>query len=118
MKKLAVVVIVVLLVVVGGFGWFKQAYGGTERYVKITENGQKSIIHSDSGESFDQFTYHVTTYDKAGNAKQITFTADHNLKIGAYLDLTDNTKKGVTNWKEVNKADLPTKVAEKLNETN
>ncbi len=34
-----------LAVVIGGlgYGWYKSSYGGTERYVKITQDGSKKV---------------------------------------------------------------------------
>ncbi len=40
---------------------------------------------------------------KNGESKDISFTAGHNLRKEAYLKVTDNKTKGVTNWEEVQK---------------
>ena len=36
-----------LAVVIGGlgYGWYKSSYGGTERYVKITQDGSERRTH-------------------------------------------------------------------------
>lgn len=47
-------------------------------------------------------------------SKVIKYTADHNLRHDAYLKLTYNNVKGVTNWQEVKSKDLPQKAAEQL----
>lgn len=52
---------------------------------------------------------------KNGEAKDVSFTATHNLRKEAYLKVTDNKTKGVTNWEEVQKNDLPSKAKDKLN---
>lgn len=106
-----------LAVVIGGlgYGWYKSSYGGTERYVKITQDGLEKIGKSDSGERMVSYEYKLPSYDKNGEGKDISFTATHNLRKDAYLKVTDNKVKGVTNWEEVQKNDLPSKAKDKLN---
>ena len=87
-----------LAVVIGGlgYGWYKSSYGG-------------------SGERMVSYEYKLPSYDKNGEGKDISFTATHNLRKDAYLKVTDNKAKGVTNWEEVQKNDLPSKAKDKLN---
>lgn len=116
MKKILIGLIVIIVIIGGsGYAWYKSAYGGTSYYVKITADGKKTESRDDAGRIYYRYEYNQKAYDKAGVEKQIEFTADHNLRHDAYLDLTYNKTKGVTTWNEVQKSDLPVKVEAKLN---
>ena len=41
------------------------------------------------------YEYNLPSYDKNGEAKDVSFTATHNLRKEAYLKVTDNKTKGV-----------------------
>ena len=116
MKKVLFGLLALAIVIGGlGYGWYKSSYGGTERYVKITQDGVKKDEKSDSGKRTVSYEYKLPSYDKNGEGKDISFTATHNLRKDAYLKVTDNKAKGVTNWEEVQKNDLPSKAKDKLN---
>ncbi|MEY8458672.1 YxeA family protein [Lactococcus ileimucosae] len=116
MKKVLFGLLAFVVIIGGlGYGWYKTSYGGAERYVKITEDGREKTIKADSGERFINYEYKLTSYDKKGNEKEVSFTAQHNLRKNAYLKLTDNKVKGITSWEEVQEKDLPSKAKEKLN---
>ena len=83
--------------------------------MKITQDGAKKVGKSDSGKRTVSYEYNLPSYDKNGEAKDVSFTATHNLRKEAYLKVTDNKTKGVTNWEEVQKNDLPSKAKDKLN---
>ncbi|HAP15385.1 MULTISPECIES: YxeA family protein [Lactococcus] len=117
MKKVLFGLLAFVVIIGGlGYGWYKTSYGGTERYVKITEDGRKKVIKADSGERFTDYEYEMTAYDKKGDEKEVSFTAQHNLRKNAYLKLIDNKVKGITSWEEVQEKDLPSKAKEKLNQ--
>lgn len=116
MKKILFGVIAVLLILVGaGFAWYRVEYGGTAYYVKITENGTKTTEKDDQGQTFYLYDYDQKAFDKSGHSRQIEFTADHNLRHQAYLQLTYNQKKGVTNWEERSSKQVPEKALAQLN---
>ena len=51
MKKVLFGLLALAIVIGGlGYGWYKSSYGGTERYVKITQDGVKKDEKSVSGE--------------------------------------------------------------------
>ncbi|MCL2677116.1 MAG: YxeA family protein [Streptococcaceae bacterium] len=115
MKKVLLVLVTVLVVLGGAFyAWKTITYGGETYYVKIVADGKKVQTHSDSGEVFDRYDYEMKAFNKNGDEKTLIFTADHNLRHNAYLSLTVNDKKGVTNWNEVQEKDIPQKALDKL----
>lgn len=116
MKKLLIVLLAILaLIGVGGYTWYRSAYGGTNYYVKITEDGKKSVETASDGTKISFWNYELNGVDKSGKTKSLKFSGDHNLKRGAYLNLTYNEKKGVTSWEEVQKAKVPEKALEQIN---
>lgn len=56
-----------------------------------------------SGSVWHGYGYKEKVYNNAGQEKTLDFTATHNLRHEAYLKLTYNKQKGVTNWEEVKK---------------
>lgn len=115
MKKIIGVLIGLIFIVgAAGYVWYQSSYGGQSYYVKIVEDGEKEDIKSDTGEKFALYHYKQTAYNENGKSKVIKYTADHNLRHDAYLKLTYNNVKGVTNWQEVKSKDLPQKAAEQL----
>ncbi|MFC4652017.1 YxeA family protein [Lactococcus nasutitermitis] len=115
MKKLATIIVVLALIVGAGFAWYKVSYGGETYYVKITENGKKVMKKDDTGKSWVFYDYSQKAFNKNGKEKALDFSADHNLRQQAYLKVTDNKTKGVTNWEEVKQNQVPTKALTKLN---
>jgi uncharacterized protein (TIGR01655 family) len=103
-----------ILLGIGGFAWYKVSYGGTSYYTQIMANGQKTETRADSGEFFYQYNYDQNAVDAKGNVKKLSFNASHDLRKTAYLKLTWNKNKGVTNWQEVEKSEIPAQAAEKL----
>lgn len=115
MKKVLVgIVALVLIVVGGGYACYHTAYGGDSYYVHIQEDGVAKKEKDDSGQEFTRYYYTLTGYDEKGEAKEMNFTGDHNLRHDAYLRLVYNDKKGVTSWEEVQKQDIPQKALNKI----
>lgn len=115
MKKVLLGLLAFVLIIGSlGFGLYKSRYGGTERYVKITKDGSTLVTKTDSGERYVYYEYKLNSYDKNGEEKGVTFTATHNLRKNAYLKLTDNKVRGITNWEEVQQKNLPNKAKDKL----
>lgn len=112
--------LVALLVILGGSGyaWYKISYGGTNYYLQVTQDGKKFESKDDSGKVYYDYKYTQDAFDKDGNGKKITFNADHNLKHEAYLKLTYNKTKGVTNWEEISKSEVPGKALTELNKVH
>jgi len=119
MKKILIGLVALLLVVVGGaYTWYHISYGGENYYMQVTQDGEKVKSKDDSGKSYTYYEYKTVAYQKAGKSKHLDFTATHNLRHQAYLEITYNNRKGVTSWEEVKKADVPEKALAKITPQN
>lgn len=106
----------IVIIAAGGYTWYQMSYGGVSYYMQVTQDGKKTEIRDDAGKAFENYIYHEKAYESSGKEKSIEFTADHNLRHKAYIKLTYNNAKGVTNWEEVEKTKIPEKALEKLNQ--
>ncbi|GAB2027082.1 YxeA family protein [Lactovum odontotermitis] len=107
MKKMLVAFAAAVLVIAGGiYGWKTLTYGGSTYYSQITSAGQMSKEKFDNGETFYRYKYDQAAYQKDGSEKVLNFTADHSLRKDAYLKITYNKSKGVTDWREVQKSEI------------
>ncbi|EJR49027.1 hypothetical protein IIM_03806 [Bacillus cereus VD107] len=88
--------------------------GKDEYYVQITVDGKEYHGKSDNGESYKDYQYKLTGFDKDGKEKELEFNAQKNLRKEAFLRVYYSDKKGVTAWEEVKKDELPAKVKGKL----
>ncbi|ADZ64018.1 hypothetical protein BUI56_01120 [Lactococcus lactis subsp. lactis] len=115
MKKI-LIGLVALVFIIGGsaFAWYKINYGGTNYYVQIHNDGKKLEEKTQSGSVWHGYGYKEKAYNNPGQEKTLDFTATHNLRHEAYLKLTYNKQKGVTNWEEVKKTAIPKKALDKL----
>ncbi|QDK71715.1 YxeA family protein [Lactococcus protaetiae] len=108
MKKILFGLIALIVIIAGsGYAWYKISYGGTSYYIQVTQDGKKVKEQDDTGKTYYHYEYKEKAYDKNGKMKQLDFNAEHNLRHEAYLKLTYNKAKGVTNWEEVQKAKIP-----------
>ncbi|MEC1241810.1 YxeA family protein, partial [Bacillus paralicheniformis] len=62
--------------------------------------------------------YELAGFDEDGQEKTMEFTADKNLRTGAFLRLFHSEKKGVKSWEEVEKDDIPAKAKDRLGVEN
>lgn len=112
MKKIIILIISVLLLcgIIGGVYYFKNAnkLGADASYVKITKDPTKG-----KEISFNN-NYTLPAYDENGKETEVTFSADKELRKGAYLKLYIKEDKGVTSFEEVPEKEVPAKAAEKL----
>ncbi|GAB2025006.1 YxeA family protein [Lactovum odontotermitis] len=121
MKKLFFSLSAVVLLIAGGiYGWKTLVYGGTTYYSRVVDDGKKSEEKFDNGETFYLYNYGQKAYQKDGSEKVLNFTADHSLRKDAYLKITYNKSKGVTDWREVQKSEISAAALAKIeaNETN
>ncbi|MCY8008685.1 YxeA family protein [Bacillus haynesii] len=92
--------------------------GTDEYYVHITGNGKEDTSKFDDGEEYSVFKYVLAGFDEDGQEKTMEFTADKNLRIGAFLRLFYSENKGVKSWEEVEKDDIPEKAKDRLGVKN
>lgn len=121
MKKMITVIIIVAVIILGlafALGYYFTNYNriGTEDYyVAIEKKGKPVTEKASDGETFTDYEYTLIGYDENGKTKQLKFTAQKNLRIGAYLHIYYKKDKGVTSYEEVTKKELPKKAASQLN---
>ncbi len=94
----------------------KIVLSGDDYYVKITDEGDKKGDTDDDGQTVLSYDYDLIGFDKAGQEKEMKFTAykDRPLIQGAYLKVIWNQNRGVTSYEQVKENDIPAKAKEKL----
>ncbi|MCQ6531189.1 YxeA family protein [Bacillus mycoides] len=84
---------------------------GTEAYyVQITTNGEP-----EKGPQSTQYEYSLQGFNEKGEAKELKFSRDKEIKKGAFMKVFYNKDRGVKGLDEVKKEDIPEKAKEKLN---
>ncbi len=68
-----------------------------------------------SGNDDMKYQYTLMAYSKNGKEKEIQFKTSRELREDAYLELEVMSIRGVTNWKEVQKEELPEAVKAEMN---
>ena len=110
MKKILAGLIAFLLITgATTYSWYKISYAGTSCYVQINNDGKKTIEKGHENNVWHGFSYKEKVHEKSGKEKVLEFTSTHNLRKQAYLKLTYNKGKGVTNWEEIKKSEVPKK---------
>ena len=72
-------------------------------------------IQEVSGSDDMKYEYTLTAYNKNGKEKEVKFKTSRELREGAYLELDVMQMRGVINWREVQKEDLPDDVKTAMN---
>ena len=68
-----------------------------------------------SGNDDMKYQYTLMAYSKNGKEKEIQFKTSRELREDAYLELEVMSIRGVSNWKEVQKEELPEAVKAEMN---
>ncbi|WP_099221315.1 YxeA family protein [Listeria costaricensis] len=87
--------------------------GADQYYVQITQNGDKQTEYADDGEDISRYNYELTGYDENGKAKKLSFDAEKNLRLNAYLRVYYKNDV-VSSYEEVQKQDIPQKAQTQL----
>ncbi|MBL1230985.1 YxeA family protein [Enterococcus sp. BWB1-3] len=116
MKKLIGLLIIFLLLSGGAWYGYNYYYGGKDYYTKITVTGDAENGISSTGEPFTSYHYTQKAYDKDGHdvTQKMTEYREKPLRIGAYLKLKVNKRKGVLSWEEVSQKDIPEKALNQI----
>lgn len=118
MKKIIGSIIVILVIAVGGLLILQNVnlnrLGTDEYYTQIVGQGKMLEDKDTSGVKHVSFEYTLSAFDKDGQEKKLTFTAQKQLRENAYLTLFVKDDKEVTSYQEVSKEELPKKVSEKI----
>lgn len=112
-KKIFVGTVAVIVVVLGFISfcmWLLSGADSTYYYVQIDnskmEQGKQrdSVIDLHGGMAY---SYTLPAYDEKGGGKEITFGTSRELKEGAFIRLTVMPIRGVIEWSEVQRNELP-----------
>ncbi|GIN56709.1 hypothetical protein J8TS2_10280 [Lederbergia ruris] len=118
MKKSMIAIGIVLVILVGGVIFLQNVnlnrVGADEYFTQINGEGTKTEDKMSDGGIHIRYEYELPAYDKDGNQKTLTFSADKQLRENAYLLLFVKNGKDVTSYQEVKDEELPKKVAEVL----
>lgn len=111
MKKVLIVIGIIILIGIGSLVYvYQHSYTGDYYYTKVVNEGEKKIEKIDTGEKIASYDYTLKSVDEKGDSKTLSFSAidrDKPLKMNAYLKLEYNNIKGVLNWEEVKKEEVP-----------
>lgn len=118
MKKKIIGVLVAIAVIVGGLVILQNVnfnrLGAEQYYTQIIGQGKILKSKDDNGVTYVSYEYKLPGFDKDGQQKTLTFTAQKQLRENAYLTLFVKDDEGVTSYQEVSKEDIPKKASEKL----
>lgn len=76
-------------------------------YIQITQDGEKIEDRLDNGETMIRYGYKGDAVNDEGKHKELEFSANKQLRKGAYLMLYVNKEGEVTSYDEVSKKDMP-----------
>ena len=119
-KKQCIWLRVAAVVIAGaifGYTVFFSGSGDTRNYTQIDNSrlsragGQGAVDLTGNGGM--DYSYTLTSYDKDGEEKDITFGVSRELREGAFLCLTVRPGRGVMSWAEVRYEELPSAVRER-----
>lgn len=119
MKKLIGVALFLGIIVIGGLAILRfvdfNQLGAQTYYVQITDDGKVEKTTIDTGEVFETYWYNdYKIYNDKGESQVVNFSAQKNLRQGAYLKVYYKDNKGITSYEEVQEADVPAKAKEQM----
>lgn len=83
---------------------------GKERFYTYVDN----VAHKFHNKSHE-YEYTVLAVNASGTQKMLTLTVDHELHPRSYLRLYINSDSEVTDWEEIRREALPSKLTEQFN---
>lgn len=107
MTRLVVLVFIGVLIVAGGAVWVAENYSRETYYVFIREDGKIEREKDKPQSLLGLYHYRIMGVQADGQEKELDFTANHNLRHGAYLKVLENRKRGVISWEEVQREAVP-----------
>lgn len=114
MKKILVGLCVITLLASVSYVWNRSSYLASLCYVHIDEDGKVKDQKTDSGKPIKVYNYKMDAYNSKGEKKNLTFTANHNLKHGVYLKIATDEYSNVIEWEEVAKREIPQEALDHL----
>lgn len=118
MKKFIPLAVIFAIFLGGCLYTYQFFYGGDPYYTQIVDDGKKEETTSDNGEPLTRYSYQQTAYSPDGEKITVKMTEYRNkpLRKNSYLKLKVNPRKGIMNWEEVKKTEIPKKALERLEE--
>jgi uncharacterized protein (TIGR01655 family) len=107
MTRVVVLVFIGVLIVAGGAVWVAENYSRETYYVFIREDGEIEKEKGMTQSLLGVYRYRMMGVQADGREKKLDFTANHNLRHGAYLKVLENRNRGVISWEEVQREDVP-----------
>ena len=83
---------------------------GKDRFYTYVDN----VAHRFHSKSHE-YEYHLMAINTKGTQKLVTLTIDHELHPRSYLRLYINSDSKVTDWEEIRRETVPSKLTEQLN---
>jgi len=87
-----------------------QTIGSDEYYVQVQNDGEKF-----TEQNYTRYEYTLNGFDEDGKSKDMTFTANHELRKNAYLRIYYKKDEVIT-YEEVEKDEMPEKALQLLKE--
>lgn len=109
---------VIFIVLIGGVVVLQNVnfnrLGADQYYTQIIGQGTENKNKANNGAIYVSYEYELPAYNQDGDEKELTFTAQKQLREEAYLKVYVKNGKGVTSYQEVEKSDIPQKASDKL----
>ena len=110
-EKLPIIIAVIIMIVLAAGAYYFLVVHKDLYYVQI----DNTKIEEVSGTDDMKYQYTLTAYNKNGKEKEVQFKTSRELREGAYLELELMQMRGVVNWREVQREDLPEDVKTAIN---
>ena len=90
------------------------SFGKENVYVQVGDPSYTDEYTIDSGQVITTYWYELPAYDEDGNVIEVEFSAQKELKQGAYLKLYVKQENEVTSYDEVSWEEIPVAAQEEL----
>ena len=108
-EKMPMIIAIVVAIVILVLGYYFAFVHKDFYYTRIDNEKIEQISTSDDM----KYEYTLTAYSSKGKEREVKFKTSRELREDAYLELDMMAGRGVVNWREVKREELPEKVQEK-----
>ena len=109
-EKIIVIIGIVLVIALCCGAYYMLVYQSSDYYTQIDNTKVEKISKHNMN-----YEHTLTSYNKNGKSKEITFQTTRELREDAYLKLKVMMTRGVVNWEEVQFDEMPESVQEQYN---
>ena len=118
MKKIVIPIVIFIVLIVGSIIFLMSfdfnRFGKSHAYIEVIEPTELIEDQLSSGEIMKRYSYTQSAIKEDGEEIKITFTANKELRQGAYLKMYLDKNGNVTSYDEISFENTPTEVQEKL----